>query len=588
MAKRYYIGLCVTYHDPALAVVGEDGRVVYAEASERPLQYKRALNCEPDNLALLPRWLQRYCPDAGELVVAFNWRRRRPLYERAMGLLGYFSAQGLLRPDFKRLLSFLDTPSLHHMLSCQSNALRRAGVNLAKLAPRELPGVRLRFRHYDHHLCHAAIACYGSPYQAAACLVVDSYGEHGAMGWYRYQDGRIRPLHLSRGLESLGFYYMKLTELCGFDWMAGEEWKVMGLAPYGRLDQDIYQILDGMLRQDGLTLRHQRAGFFAALERLESYRRAATAPPLAAADLAHTGQRFFADKLSAGLAHFHGLAGSANLALGGGCALNSSYNGQILQHTPFQSLYVPPAPADDGTALGAAWLAFHADQPEPPAAGRWLSPYLGSELAEDSLANLLRHSGLIARRLPGGAIAPVVAKLLAQGSIVGWIQGRAEFGPRALGNRSLLADPRPADMAARLNAVVKYRESYRPFAPAVLHEHGPAWFEDYQESPYMERTLRFRSAVREQVPAVVHVDGTGRLQTVKPEWNPLFHALLSEFYALTGIPLLLNTSYNVMGKPMAHSVEDALAVFLTAGVDALALGDVLLLKPVLADSLLPP
>ncbi|WP_303621001.1 carbamoyltransferase N-terminal domain-containing protein, partial [Methylogaea oryzae] len=318
-------------HDPALAIVGPDGAVLYAEATERPLQYKRALNCEPDNLYLLPRLLRRYCPDAEELVVAFNWRRQRPLYERLMGLLGYFSARGLLRPDFKRLLAFMDTPSLHHMLACNGNALRRAGVNLARVVPRAFPGVKLSFRHYDHHLCHAAMACYGSPYPEAGCLVVDSYGENGSMGWYRYQGGRVRPLYLSRGVESHGFFYMKLTELCGFDWMAGEEWKVMGLAPYGQLDEDIYRLLDGMVRREGLKLQHVRAGFFAALERLENYRRAADAPPLAAANLAHTGQRFFADVLSEGLGHFHSLAGSANLALGGGCALNSSYNGRILE-----------------------------------------------------------------------------------------------------------------------------------------------------------------------------------------------------------------------------------------------------------------
>lgn len=582
MAKRYYIGLCVTYHDPALAIVADDGGVLYAEATERFLQYKRAINCEPDNIYLLPRLLRQYCADADELVVAFNWRRERPLYERLMGLLGYFSAQGLLLPDFKRLLSFLDTPALHHMLSCQSNALRRAGVNLARLLPREFPATKLHFCHYDHHLCHAAIACYGSPFPQAGCSVVDSYGEHGSMGWYRYADNRIRPLHVSQGLESLGFYYMKLTELCGFDWMAGEEWKVMGLAPYGQLDEDLHRLLDGMVHRDGLKLHHVRKGFFAALEQLERYRR--TAAPLAAANVAYTGQRYFADLLSYGLTHFYGLVGSDNLILSGGCALNSSYNGQILERTPFQSLYVPPAPADDGTALGAAWLAFRNDHPDAPLASQPMSPYLGSGLAPESLANLVRHSGLGLRHLPG-TIAPAVARILAQGRIVGWLQGRAEFGPRALGNRSLLADPRAPHMAARLNAVVKYRESYRPFAPAILHEHGPAWFKDYQESPYMERTLTFRPEVREQVPAVVHVDGSGRLQTVKREWNTLFHELLSEFHALTGVPLLLNTSYNVMGKPMAHSVEDALAIFLTAGVDALALGDYLLLKPDLADSL---
>jgi carbamoyltransferase len=170
------------------------------------------------------------------------------------------------------------------------------------------------------------------------------------------------------------------------------------------------------------------------------------------------------------------------------------------------------------------------------------------------------------------------AELLAKGRIVGWVQGRAEFGPRALGNRSILADPRSLDVRYRLNATVKFREEFRPFAPAILHEHGDRYFERYQESPYMERTLAFRREVIGTVPAVVHVDGTGRLQTVKREWNPRFHALVSAFHEITGVPLVLNTSYNVMGKPIAHSVEDVLAVFHTSGLDAVFIGDVCLEK----------
>lgn len=587
MRKSYYIGLCVTYHDPALAIVAEEGTVLYAEATERPLQYKRALNCEPDNLLLLPHWLKYYCPDAGRFVIAFNWRRARPWYERIMGLLGYFSAQGLLRPDLKRLLSFLDTPSLHHMLSCQSNALRQAGVNTVRTIRQLFPHATLEFQYYDHHLCHAALACYGSPYLEAGCLVVDSYGEQGAMGWYRYQNGQIQPIYLSKGMESLGFYYMKLTELCGFDWVAGEEWKVMGLAAYGKWEPHLYALLESMVEWDGLRCTHRRAGFFDALTQLEQYKRVDSSEPLRAANVAHTGQRYFTDVLNRALGHFQRMINSEHLVLGGGCALNSSYNGQVLENTPFCHLYVPPAPADDGTALGAAWLAFreeHTEYNRLPV--KPLSPYTGSCLSEDSIKRVARDSGLCIHHLPANRIIPAVAKLLASGGIVGWIQGRAEFGPRALGNRSLLADPRPIDMATRMNAVVKYRESYRPFAPSVLHEYGADWFENYQISPYMERTCRFRREVRDRVPAVVHVDGTGRLQTVQATWNPQFHALLTEFYRLTGIPMVLNTSYNVMGKPIVHTVEDTLGLFLTTEIEALALGDYLLLKPHLSEKTL--
>lgn len=579
MSRRYYIGLCVTYHDPALAIVDEEGRVVFAEATERPLQIKRALNCEPDRLSLLPELLERHCPGMTEAVIAINWQRHRPLYERVMGALGRFGAHGLLAAPPKRLLSFMDTPQLHQMLACQTTALRRAGVNLVSYLKRERPTVNVRLRHLDHHLCHAAHACLGSPFGEAACLVIDSWGEAGGLAAYAYRDGALQPLFTAQGLESsLGFYYMKLTELCGFDWAAGEEWKVMGLAPYGQPDAELLELLRGMLRLDGLQPRIARRDFFPDLARLERWRRRPDAPPEAAADLARTGQVFFGELAERLLRELHRLSPSENLALSGGCALNSSFNGQIVERTPFNRLYVPSAPADDGTAVGAALLAWRKDDPRTPLPAGPLSAYLGSEFDAEDIAHLLQHGGLLAEHLPD-TLCETVAGLLAQEKIVGWVQGRAEFGPRALGNRSLLADPRPPDMAERLNSTVKFRERFRPFAPAILHEHGPEYFENYQESPYMERALRFRAEVRGRVPAVVHVDGSGRLQSVKEEWNPRFHRLITEFHRLTGVPLLLNTSFNVMGKPMVHGVEDAVAVFLTSGVDALAIGDYLFRKP---------
>lgn len=579
MTRRYYIGLCVTYHDPALAIVDEEGRVLFAEATERPLQVKRALNCEPDRLDLLPKLLQRHCPDMTEAVIAINWQRHRPLYERVMGVLGRFGAEGLLLPPFKRLLSFMDTPQMHLMLASQTGAMRRAGVNLASYLRREHPTLPVRIERFDHHLCHAALACLGSPFAEATCLIVDSWGETGGLAAYGYRDGTLRPLFTGAGLESsLGFFYMKLTELCGFDWAAGEEWKVMGLAAYGRPDDELLDLLRGMIRLDGPQPRYDRRTFFRDLARLEHWRRQPGEPPEASADLAASGQIFFGELMEGLLSELHHLAPSQNLCLGGGCALNSSFNGRILERSPYRQLYVPSAPADDGTAIGAALLTWRRDHPHAPLPAGPLSPYLGSEPDTEGVEHLLRYGGLSAEHLPD-TLYETVAGLLAQGKIVAWAQGRAEFGPRALGNRSLLADPRPPDMANRLNATVKFRERFRPFAPAILHEYGPEYFEGYQESPYMERALRFRPEMREQVPAVVHVDGTGRLQSVTHEGNPRFHRLLTEFHHLTGVPLLLNTSFNVMGKPMVHSVADALAVFLTSGVDALAIGDYLFKKP---------
>jgi carbamoyltransferase len=190
----------------------------------------------------------------------------------------------------------------------------------------------------------------------------------------------------------------------------------------------------------------------------------------------------------------------------------------------------------------------------------------------------MRHHEPRLVQLGGDSIIDRTADLLAEGKLVGWAQGRAEFGPRALGNRSILADPRPKDTKDRINATVKRREPFRPFAPSILADHGPDWFDAYQPSPYMERTLRWKPSERDRVPAVVHVDGTGRLQTVTADGNPRFHQLLTAFHRLTGVPVLLNTSLNVMGKPIAHTTQDALTLFYTTGLDALVIDDWMLTK----------
>ncbi|MDD5033708.1 MAG: carbamoyltransferase C-terminal domain-containing protein [Methylococcaceae bacterium] len=575
--KTYYLGLAVTYHDPALAIVDENGAVLFAEATERPLQTKRAINGEPDQFHRLPELLQAYCPDAARFVLAFNWRRLRPWYERYAAAWGLLNAPGLLRRGIQRLGSPLDNYQIHHMMACNRNSIARAGLNLTRFLRQSYPHCAVEFRDFEHHASHAAIACYASPFDEAACAVVDSYGENGSMAFYGFRDGKLLLLHEARGLGSLGLYYMKITELCGFDWMQGEEWKVMGLAPYGRLDEEVFGLLKDILQVRGLALEHPRGRLFPALERLEKKRRLPGEPAERAADLAYTGQFLFSEILVEILANFHAAYPADNLALAGGCALNCAFNGQITALTPFRELYVPPAPADDGTALGAAWLAFHAEHRRRTP--QWLSPYLGSSCCERTLQRLVCHSGGLAIQHLPDTVCEETARHLASGKLVGWVQGRAEFGPRALGNRSLLADPRDPGMKDRINQRVKLREEYRPFAPSILHEHGPDYFEQYQPSPYMERALRFRAEAAARVPAVVHVDGTGRLQTVQREWNPRFHGLIKAFYRETGIPLLLNTSFNIMGKPIVHSVEDAIALFMTCGLDILVIGDWLFAKP---------
>ncbi len=577
MTNKFYIGLSVTYHDSALSIVDEQGEILFAEATERYLQYKRALNCEPDSVLRMTDLIHRYCNSASEISVAFNWNRKRPFYEKFCAIADYFSPVGLMRPRFSKSSTFLKKYQLFHMLACQTRSMAGGGINLANRLRHEFPKIPVRFQYFNHHLCHAITACYGSDFDQAVCIIVDSYGESGSLAFYHYQDGKLKLLKEVKGIESLGFLYMKFTELCGFDWLKGEEWKVMGLAPYGHLNPEILEILQSMIRVEGLECRQSLTNIRNGLQHIEEL-------TWDVVDMAYTGQYFFSEFMQQILSNFHELGLSENLVLSGGCALNSSFNGEILNRTKFKNLYVPSAPADDGTALGAALLAQSQDHPRESGRKSPCSAYLGSTLSSQTLERFVKFGGFSNVEYLPQTLYQRTAKLLAKGCIVGWVQGKAEFGPRALGNRSILADPRDKSMKDKINKRVKFREEYRPFAPSILHEFGEQYFESYEESRYMERTLRFKVHMRAKVPAVVHVDGTGRLQTVKWEWNNRFHGLIQYFHRLTGVPILLNTSFNIMGKPIIHSVEDAISVFFTTGMDALVIEDYLFLKSDVAES----
>jgi len=580
--NKYYIGLSITYHDPALAIIDDQGKVLFAEATERYLQNKRALNCAADPLLQVQDLLEQYCPAPDAFVIAINWRKKRPLYENIVASLGCLTAPGLLKTGIKKLRSPLSNYQLHHMIACQRNNISSAGLNLVRIIREHYPDCRISFTDHPHHLTHAATACYSSSFDEAACAVIDSFGEQGSMAFYHFKNQHLKCLYETKGTGSIGFYYMKVTELCGFDWLKGEEWKVMGLAPYGKLNRELYELLKSTISVQGFECQHHSKNLFSSIATLDKFKRHDQDPIAQAADLAYTGQYFFAELMSSLLQHLQHQTGCKNLSLGGGCGLNSAYNGQIKSRTDFTQVFIPSAPADDGTALGAAWLALRHDQPgltinndrQQP-----LSPYLGTNISDAAIEKLIQYNrSLSIRHLPD-SICAVTAELLAQGQLIGWIQGRAEFGPRSLGNRSILADPRQAKTKDAINQKIKFRESFRPFAPSVLHEQADMFFADYHESPYMDKTLYIKDAMQQQVAAVCHVDGTGRLQTVKQQWNPRFYALINSFYQQTQIPMLLNTSFNVMGKPLVHSLEDALAVFLTTGLDALVINDYLICKP---------
>jgi carbamoyltransferase len=595
------IGLACSLHDPAIAIVNARGDVTFAESAERYLQDKRAFGSTPDAFFRIPDLVEQYCDPGADLVVARTWssafQREQPGRLRsAVKRLQKARARAARWPWLRtRFFGDVDAALLDAALgelTAQARYIEQCvrryattGAAIEYHCTSTFGRLRRRVRFVDceHHASHAWYACLASPFESAVCAVVDGEGEGRASTFYRYERGRVTELPVARSKyeTSLGALYSFVTDLCGFDSWRGEEWKLMGLASYGTPRADHERMLRELIEVDGLlTVMPQRsqARSLAGFAKLLAIKRRPEQPALEYADLARSMQKVFGDVMVEVLRHLRAQVGGDHLVYTGGCALNSAFNGDIVRAAGFRDVYVPSAPADNGNAIGAALMALVQNGGTITAVRPGASSYLGSSMSGKGLSRLLQFSGLGVVTLDEATLCQTVASLLAAGHIVGWVQGRAEFGPRALGNRSILADPRSPDVKERINALVKFREEFRPFAPSILAEHGPDYFEDFQPSPYMERTLRFRDEAVNRVPGVVHVDRTGRLQTVTAQENPRFHRLISCFHALTGVPVLLNTSFNVMGKPIAHGVEDAISVFYTSGIDVLVIEDHVIAK----------
>jgi len=577
--QKYYIGLANTFHDPAIALVNSEGQVLFAEASERPLQQKRAF-CSPADVRQVVRHiLKEYCDPRGEFVVVKPWTRKMQNFMDLMGWIGATNHEMIPRRPEQMTKYLVTRDALLTTLWIQYAGFKQSGGHIADILKTAFRNSQVSFVKVPHHHAHAANACFTGPFEEAACMVIDGQGEWGSMSYFAYEQGRLRTVYQAKGPESLGIVYGICTEFCGFNIEKGEEWKLMGLAPYGQLDPEVLAALRELVRVDGLSIRYpplrQIEGWF---KRMKAKARTDDMTALQVANLAFTTQFFYAEVMDQLLNTFYQRGISDNLVLGGGCGLNSSYNGEITQRTKFKYLHVPSAPSDDGNALGGALLAYYQDHPDAKPKPEFHTPYLGSRISTQTIENLVAFGRLEKlRRLPD-TIHREAARLLAEGKLVGWVQGAAEYGPRALGNRSILADPRPADMKDKINSLVKFREEFRPFAPSILDEFGEEYFENYQVSPYMERTLKFKESAKKKVPAIVHVNATGRLQSVRREWNSRYYDLIKAFYDITGVPMLLNTSFNIMGKPIIHSVEDAIGLFYTTGLDALVLEDYLIEK----------
>ncbi len=431
---------------------------------------------------------------------------------------------------------------------------------------------KAEFRFVEHHLAHAISAYSFSGFDDAAVLVLDGRGAWEASSLWHGRDGRLDHVWTIPWPNSLGLFYAQFTQYLGFQ-PYSDEWKLMGLAPYGEPginlrdfiipDDNPYKVSTRLLLDDkpaplaGITARlgPQRE---AESEIDPKHKNVAFAVQDACEEAMMTLARAAVAK-----------TGSRNVCLAGGVALNSKANGKILSSGIVDRIFVQPAAGDDGVCLGAA-LAPYLDNGGKLPMHKMRHAYLGAENSDEEIEKALTTYKLRATRVADPAAA--AAEMLANGKILGWVQGRMEFGPRALGARSILADPRDPEMNAKVNNAVKFREWWRPFAPSMLAEVAGEYIESATDSPFMILTAQVKPEKRSVIPSVTHVDGSARPQTVERDVNPLYWRLIREFGNRTGVPVLMNTSFNLRGEPIVSTPTDAVRTFFSSGMDALVIG----------------
>jgi carbamoyltransferase len=445
-------------------------------------------------------------------------------------------------------------------------------------------GKTLGIEYVTHHLAHVASAFYRSNYDAAAALIIDGYGERASATIARCEGTSLTPLRTVDFPHSLGSFYAAFTQFLGFKANSGEG-KVMGLASYGRPSEYLELIRPLLqLTDDGFEIDLRYFSYFVERRRRYSDRLVALLGPERTPespltqrdyDIAFAMQQVTEDAMLHLARQAKALTGLDKLVMAGGVVLNCVANGRIQREVGFKECFFQPCAGDAGTSLGAALYVAH--QKGAPRVSHPITDYLGPDYSRSAVQEELDRG-----RVPYVALTDVpaaAAKAIADGLIIGWFQGRAEFGPRALGNRSILCDPRRADMKDVLNARVKFREPFRPFAPSVLEEAATTYFDDDGvPSPFMLVVSNTRPEYADVLPSITHVDGGARVQTVNPSQNQRFYDLIRAVGEHTGISCVLNTSFNIRGEPIVHSPSDAMKCYFTTDMDLLFLGDFLVFK----------
>jgi carbamoyltransferase len=563
LSGKTVITLGINYsqmHDSSACLV-RDGELLFAVAEERLSRVKHD--------ARFPHQAIRACLDFAKLradqleEVCFGWQTAGPLYRH--DLKCYATGQMPLT-YLNGLNSTLHFLSMWHQESGAKKFTQQFGPTRAKM------------RFVDHHLAHAISAYSYSGFKEAAVAVMDGRGAWEATSLWHGREGRLEPVFTIPFPDSIGLFYSGFTEFLGFQ-PNSEEWKVMGLAPYGRAGINLSAFIDLNSTPYRVHARQLATNGTAAYAHIA----AALGPPRKAEseiddrhkNIAYAVQQACEDAMRNVVRLAVEKTGCRNVCLAGGVALNSKANGKISAGGLVENLFVQPAASDDGVALGAA-LAPYLDRNGKLPNKAMRHGYWGPSFDDKSIEAALRTYKLRSARLQDPA--STAAELLSQGKILGWFQGRMEFGPRALGSRSILADPHDPEMNAKVNNAVKFREWWRPFAPSLKKEAANEYLESATDSPFMILTAQVRPEKRAVIPAVTHVDGSARPQTVEKEINPLYWRLIDEFEKRTGVPVILNTSFNLRGEAIVHTPTDAIRTFFSSGMDALVMGSFLVEK----------
>jgi carbamoyltransferase len=547
-------------HDSSACIV-RDGELLFAVAEERLSRVKHDARFPQLAIAACLEFAGVRAEQLDE--VCFGWQTAGPVYRHDLKLY----ALGDWPISFMNVLN-----STRHFLSMWHQ--KSGGTAFA----RRFGPTKARMRYVDHHLAHA-ISAYGcSGLDEAAIVVMDGRGAWEATSMWRGRNGVVEHGLTIPFPDSVGLFYSTFTDYLGFA-PNSDEWKVMGLAPYGQAGVKLDAFIDpdaSPYHVHAKRLSSNGPGSFAGMTPLlGSPRRPEEEIDERHKNIAYAVQEYCEQAMLSVVRMAMERTSCRNLCLAGGVALNSKANGKILASGLVDKIFVQPAAADDGVAIGAA-LAPYLD-----AGGRLPNramrhAYLGSAFDDAVIEDALRTYKLRYARVDDPAA--LAAELLSKGKILGWFQGRMEFGPRALGNRSILADPRDPQMTEKVNSAVKFREWWRPFAPSIKREAARAFLESATDSPFMILTAQVRPEKRNVIPAVTHVDGSARPQTVEKEVNPLYWRLIDEFGKRSGVPVVMNTSFNLRGEAIVNTPTDAVRTFFSSGMDALILGSFLVGK----------